>query len=629
MRTSSLFLLLIICGCSAREQDSAPASDAQREAVRNFWSLYRKANQLRVEEDHEGAAQAYKDALRLNPRHEDSLYYLAASLDRTGDWNGATDALQQLVDLNPSSSRAISQLGYMLSTPGPGALIDFDRAQRLFERSKELNKEQAGPFLQFGHLHLNRGALHEAAQSFLIAARFGAPEGNLWAGYTSYLQGRSMEAARLLQNVLALWERERHMATAGVRAEGDVRPANKPATALEKSGLKARYLLSYMNPAPRDPSRWMPLDGSIHPKGKAAWGRFDGDDLPDLIVGGEGPVTLYRNQDGTRFVDVTSDAGLDRIRNVSEAVWGDVDRDGLQDLYLIGARTFLLRNVGGRHFADITAASGLAGARATTRAFLLDYDGDGLLDVLEIGSAIRLYRNGGTKWVEQTASAGLVSSGAAVGAAAADYNGDGRVDLFLLNWRKPARLYLNRGDGTFLDSTDSAGLSSICGENTDSLFFDFNGDGRLDLFVAAHGPLEDVASGITSAIHTPRLFRNAGDGRFVEVTTIACLRRAYGSMQAHAADFDSDGWLDLLLVNGSPDGQRVERSTILRNVNGADFVKWLELPPGDGPVNLLGAAVADFNRDGAPDIYLAPNRLVMQRGRLAGLFMNQPSRALN
>ncbi|MCW5976453.1 MAG: VCBS repeat-containing protein [Bryobacteraceae bacterium] len=620
MRYIAAVLASILCGCGGAEPEAAAAPDAGRDRIRNFWTLYRQASQLRLEEKHAEAARAYREALTLNATHEDSLYYLAASLERTGDYREAVAALETLLDVNPASSRAAAQLGYLLSTPAPGAVIDFERAERLFDRLKEINKEQAGPFLQLGHLRLNQGRLAEAAEDFRIASRFGAPEGHFWLGYSLYLQGRGDEAAEPLRKVLAAWEHERKLANAGVRSEGDVRPSAKPVTALERSGVKARYLLAWMDasPAPAGPFRALP--GNVRPKGPAAAADFDAGGLPDLLVAGPGPVTLYHNLGGGRFADVTVAAGLGAARNMSDAVWADVDRDSRPDLYLTGDRNMLFRNLGGGRFADITESSGLAGQRPTSRALFVPVPGRAP-DLVEVGPAsIRLYRNTGARWVDHTARAGLDAAGAVVDISVCDVNADGHADLFALRWRKPASLYLNRGDGTYVDASSGAGLAAIHGDYTSSVFFDYDGDRRPDLFIAAWAAFQDVASQANHAAPKPRLFRNAGHGTFSEVTASG-LDRAYGSMQALAADFDADGWTDVLLINGSADGERLERSVILRNTNGAGFEEWALLPPFAGAANSTSAAFADFTGDGRPDIYLAPNPLVARPGRPAALWL--------
>ncbi|MBI1790396.1 MAG: VCBS repeat-containing protein [Acidobacteria bacterium] len=250
--------------------------------------------------------------------------------------------------------------------------------------------------------------------------------------------------------------------------------------------------------------------------------------------------------------------------------------------------------------------------RPRARVLLIDLDGDGQAERVEAGAELRLYRREGDRWVERTAHSGLVSAGWVTDIVAADFNGDGRPDLFVLRWLKDAALYLNRGGGLFSDSTAQSGLQGIRGRSFSALSFDYDRDGRLDLLVSAHAPFDDVARSLLQpefkpAAHTPRLFHNRGEGSFEDVTAAAGLTTCYGTMQALAADLDSDGYPDLLLVNGSPDALRLEPTVLLRNVEGREFRPWPQALGMDRPANRIGALVQ------APGINLVPNPLLSRR----------------
>ena len=185
--------------------------------------------------------------------------------------------------------------------------------------------------------------------------------------------------------------------------------------------------------------------------------------------------------------------------------------------------------------------------------------------------------------------------GTLVDAACSDYDADGKPDLFLLLWKKPGRLFRNIGSG-FQDVTEDAGLEGVGGDGLSALFFDFDGDGYPDLLVTAHAPhalslRRLLAPEGRSRTLTPRLFRNEGGKRFVDVTTEAGLDHHYGVVEAKAFDVDSDGWLDLVFAMGGSEASQLEPSVVLRNREGKEFVEWAHVPSSDEPRNATGVEV--------------------------------------
>jgi tetratricopeptide (TPR) repeat protein len=623
--------------------------DAARQQVRDFWAAFNRASTLRTEGKFAEAAELYRRSAELNPRHEDSLYYLGTSLLELGEYAEAAQALRKLIALNPSSSRGHSQLGNTLATLAPGAVPDFEAARQAFLRSVEINREEAGPFLRLGLLELNYGKFNDALEHFRVAAGFASPEGLFWAGYTCYLLGHDDDAARFFIRALEIYSHERKVAARGVLSEGDVLPKpGKPLTALERSGLKSVLFLywtamrrgSYPAHTPREfriepaslasgnatRAKGTNLPAAIAsappPAGRGAWGDFDGDGAPDLVVtGANRPLALYRNFRG-ELTDVITASGLAGVRDVWDAVWVDHDGDGHLDLYTLRSgymgvgQNQMFSNDGRGKFRDVTRPVGLDGTRATARACFADFGGDGREDLIEVGArsgqyaSVRLYRNSGGRFVEQTASSGLAGHATAVDCVVGDFTGNGKPDLLVLYWKSPAVLYANRGGG-FEDVTARVGLSGIGGRSYSAVFFDYDNDGRLDLLVTTQAPLEEVARSILqpedrTSRATPRLFRNIG-GRFEEVTERAGLHHSYGTMQALVADFNRDGWPDVLLVNGGLEAARLEPSIVLRNVEGKRFEEWAWLPAPDRPANFLGATIANHNHEGRTVIFPAVN----------------------
>jgi tetratricopeptide (TPR) repeat protein len=632
--------------------------DPARQRVRDFWAEFNRAGSLRTQGNYRAAAEAYRRCLELDPHHEDSLYYLATSQHELGEYDAAVATLRRLIEVNPESARAYSQLGNTLSTLAPGASPDFNAARQAYQRNLEVNKEQAGPFLRLGTLDLEEGKLDEALTHFKLGSASGAPEASYLIAYTHFLKGHREQAGPPLNRIVQAYEKEKHLTGKGVLSEGDILPGpDKRLTALERAGVKAMALLGWMaaeegkEPAqvpaelqvkdlPMDAAgAWVRVSNALRPGGRGLWCDVDNDRRPDLLVtGGERPVALYHNQRGA-LVEATARAGLASLRGVWDAVCLDTDGDELSDLYLVGSgywgagRNRLFRNHGGR-FSDATTEAGLDGLRPTARAVAFDADGDGRPDLMELGasgegmSSVRFYRNGGGKFREVTREAGIGSAGTAVDAVAGDFDHDGRMDLAVLFWKSGVKLLRNLGAGRFEDVTTSFRIASDPVSSFSLTALDFDKDGWLDLLVTAQAPAEDairclIQPSLNFPRHTPRLWRNTGRGFFEDLTSRAGLNRSYGTMQAVAADFDADGWTDLLLANGGLDAQRFEPSVILRNDGGKTFREWVRLPAARGATNGWGAAVSDVNGDGWPDVYLATHPLFTRQAIRGGLFLSR------
>jgi len=213
---------------------------------------------------------------------------------------------------------------------------------------------------------------------------------------------------------------------------------------------------------------------------------------------------------------------------------------------------------------------------------LLDYDADGLLDIYCVnGGALdpaatnrpgnRLYRNlGNWRFEDVTERAGVGGHGEyGMGCACGDYNGDGWIDIYVTNLGRNT-LYRNNGDGTFTDVTEQAGVE--CNSwSTSAAFFDYDGDGALDLIVVnylkwsketevdcfSRGGLPDYCSPLN--YHAPAmatLYHNRGNGTFENVTLSAGLDKAYGNgLGVVCADFNNDGRMDVYVANDAMPNQ--------------------------------------------------------------------------
>jgi hypothetical protein len=375
---------------------------------------------------------------------------------------------------------------------------------------------------------------------------------------------------------------------------------------------------------------------------------------------------LYRNDleikpDGTRvlrFTDVSEPSEI-RTRGYGMGVAaGDIDNDGDIDLYVTGfGRNQMFRNNGNGTFTDVSQSSGTDDpASWGVSAAFVDIDRDGWLDLF-VGNYLqysfashiacvgvsgladycrpsayraqpsRLYRNrGGGRFVDVTNRSGLARQyGPALGVATADFNADGWVDLFVANDEQENQLWINQRDGTFTNTALIAGAAlGPAGERKANMGVDagdFDADGDEDLFIT-----ELIGQGST-------LYVNDGTGMFEERSAPAGIRRAslpYTGFGTAWIDFDNDGWLDLLAVNGQvnriadrparaedpfPMGQRKQ---IFRNDRG----RFEDVTDRAGSVFDLveagrGAAFGDIDNDGDTDVLVGngagPVRLLVNQ----------------
>lgn len=221
----------------------------------------------------------------------------------------------------------------------------------------------------------------------------------------------------------------------------------------------------------------------------------------------------------------------------------------------------------------------------------LDYDNDGWQDILLVNgmdwpghkkqrTTLQLYRNNrdGT-FSNVTRPAGLDVEVYGMGVAVADYNNDGFPDI-LLTCVGQNRLFRNTGNGTFVDVTKSSGLGGRAAFSTSALWFDYDRDGLLDLFICNYvkwRPEHDVfcsADGIHKAFCTPEayrgetcwLFRNCGDGTFEDVTASSGIFDVSSkSLGVAVVDFDRDGWPDLIIANDT------QPNKLYRNLRNGSF----------------------------------------------------------
>jgi hypothetical protein len=361
-------------------------------------------------------------------------------------------------------------------------------------------------------------------------------------------------------------------------------------------------------PSVPEPPRFTPVQPDLFGAGGAltdAWADIDGDGDPDRFVGFNGaPSRLYRNDRESGFQDVAPTVGLAVERAIRTAAWGDFDADGDPDLLLGFAGdapvTALYRNDWPEGFRNVAADAGLELARGATRqASWIDYDGDLDLDLFLAlrDRANRLFRNDGSgTFTDVTEATGIGDTRRTVGAIWMDFDSDLDLDLITANmngdgngmWLNEGGRFIDIGAGTPVESggralgDETQGSVRVCAADVDR-------EGQLDLFFANYGPnglfLWDNRASWASGPETPSLA--------IDSMNDTCI---WG-------DIDHDGWIDLYL-NGTITGGVQHRDWLFRREGGREFLdrtppELLELSASHG------ATWVDFDLDGDLDLALA------------------------
>jgi hypothetical protein len=296
--------------------------------------------------------------------------------------------------------------------------------------------------------------------------------------------------------------------------------------------------------------------GTMHPSQTSAWADFDRDGWLDVFVGNESgvatgwsahPSELWRNnRDGT-FTEISKRVGITLDAFVKGVAWGDVNNDGLPDLFasVMADSNRLFLNRGGTsldewRFEEATLAAGVAMPKMSFPTWFFDYDNDGWEDLLVLS-------------YDNRAPLHTIVARQRLGLPAALYSRTGELVSL-----EHSHLYHNRGDGTFEDVSRAAGLADKAIYAMGSNFGDIDNDGWLDFYVGTGNP--DLRSIVPNL-----MFRGVNGTHFEDVT----LAGGFGHLQkGHGTaflDLDRDGDEDVYMVLGGANSGDVFRSVLFEN----------------------------------------------------------------
>lgn len=582
------------------------------------------------------------------------------------NFGAAELALQQAIREQPSSAHAHKLLGMTYSDQEK-----YQLAEEPFRRACALDPREENACYYLGRLYYTLNRYEESRKAFEIALRYGVQDrGRLLLGMALTLEATG-ETTAAERNYKAAIEAGCRQALIGYgmflfhHGRGResleyLRKANATAEltrvmrALESAPTAALIVV----PAPVQfdtrPLEMVVKNGASGDKhqtetmlaGVAVFD-YDNDGWPDIYVTNGASIPSLRKTDATFcnrlfhnnhdgiFTDVTDKAGVAGDGYSMGVAAADYDNDGWVDLFITGVHTnTLYHNRGDGTFEDVTQRAGLSSdGRWSIAAGWFDYDNDGLLDLFVVRYVAwnpatepycgllkpgyrtychpkyyeplsnALFHNEGTgRFRDVSRESGIgAHPGKGMGVAFGDYDGDGRLDVFVANDTVPNFLFHNEGNGTFLEVALAAGVACNGEGNASSSMGvdlrDYDNDGQEDIFITA----------LTNERFS--LFRNVSRRQFADMSGpsgIGASSLPWSGWSTGIFDFNNDGFKDLFVAGGNVTdnaelfSSRKSRQPNLMFLNRGNGTFELQLLPGEA--SHRGAAFGDFDRDGRMDV---------------------------
>lgn len=379
--------------------------------------------------------------------------------------------------------------------------------------------------------------------------------------------------------------------------------------------------------------------------GGVAAGDITNNGLPDLyLISNSGDNKLYINQGGLRFEDVTETAGVAGTKPWSTGVsFVDINGDGLLDMYVTNSGEFepddrrneLFINNGDGTFTESAAQYGLDDPGYSIHAVFFDYDGDGDLDMYLLNNSDaaivdfelsdnqreirnefggdKLFRNDGSTFTDVSREAGIYGSeiGFSLSATVSDINRDGLPDIYVANdFFEHDYLYINNGDGTFSEVLKDQ-MNSISAASMGADIADLTNNGWPDIYVSDMLPMTDERTKQITTYENWELFTdkeqwgyhrqvtrntfqlNNGNGTFSEIGRLAGVQATDWSWAVLIADFDLNGFSDILVTNG-----------LLQDITNLDYIMEISNP------DIVRSIISDRDLDFEELIDMIPSQPV-------------------
>ncbi|MFQ5789851.1 MAG: FG-GAP-like repeat-containing protein, partial [Acidobacteriota bacterium] len=451
-----------------------------------------------------------------------------------GDYTLAAEELLKVLEDRGVEARDYFNAGMALLQSG-----DEDRALGAFATARQMDPELAAVDFGLGVLYKRQLRYPLALEAFQRVAARDATDPATWfnIGVVSFSMQKWEEAHRAFQRVLAM--------SYPVARNFYVSALFRQATLLARQGQQdqaGRLFEEFQRLRGELPN--VSLTPTALENGR--YGRIEIPPPVDKLPAGKGAAPVFSPLGQVRL-GKSSCEGESSSAEPSVAL-GDYNGDGRLDLFLSDpcGQSRLLRNRGEGRFEDATAEAGLEDSREALGAIFADVDNSGFASLLVLsGKANRLYRNRQGKFQDVSEASGLGGAGAVAGSSAVffDFDNDGLLDLFLSGSRpRGARagarlqLYRNNGDGTFQDVSRRAGVGGYDGSKSRGAgFADFNEDGLSDLLVIQEGA-------------RALLLWNRGDGGF-QGSTVPLASGGRLGARVEVVDLNRDGWLDALVLD--------------------------------------------------------------------------------